>query len=227
MTALIHSHFSPSSPGLTVMTASALPIYLASKSPRRSELLRQIGVRFDLLLLRGDGSRAIDVSELVHPGEAAQPYVARVAQEKADFAWQVMQWRSLAPRPVLAADTSVVIDGIILGKPADAVEATAMLQLLSGRTHQVLTALALRHGALPEQIEQTMQVSEVSFGVLSQQMIAAYCKTQEPYDKAGGYGIQGIAACFIERIAGSHSGIMGLPLFETAQLLRRAGIPTL
>ena len=199
-------------------------IYLASKSPRRGKLLRQIGVRFDLLLLRSDGSRAIDVSELIHPGEAAHAYVARVAQEKADFAWRAMQLRKLPPRPVLAADTSVVVDGAILGKPADATEATAMLQLLSGRTHQVLTALALRHGNM---VEQVTQVSEVDFCVLSPQMIAAYCKTQEPYDKAGGYGIQGLAACFIARIEGSHSGIMGLPLFETAQLLRRAGIPIL
>ncbi len=206
------------------MTASASSIYLASKSPRRSELLRQIGVRFDLLLLRSDGTRAIDVSEIVHTDEAASAYVARVAQEKADFAWQAMQWRNLAPRPVLAADTSVILDGEILGKPADAAEATAMLARLSGRKHQVLTALALRHG---DRIEQMTQVSEVSFGALSEAMIAAYCQAQEPYDKAGGYGIQGMAACFIERIEGSHSGIMGLPLFETTQLLRRVGIAIL
>ena len=206
------------------MTASASPIYLASKSPRRSELLRQIGVRFDLLLLRSDGTRAIDVSEIVHPGEAAQAYVARVAQEKADFAWQAMQWRNLEPRPVLAADTSVILDGEILGKPADAVEATAMLRRLSGRKHQVLSALALRHD---NRIEQMTQVSEVSFGTLSEAMIAAYCQAQEPYDKAGGYGIQGMAAGFIERIKGSHSGIMGLPLFETTQLLRRVGMTIL
>jgi septum formation protein len=209
------------------MTASASPIYLASKSPRRSELLRQIGVAFDLLLLRSDGSRTIDVSEIVHPGEAAHAYVARVAQEKADFAWQAMQWRKIAVRPVLAADTSVILDGEILGKPADAVEAMAMLSRLSGRTHQVLTALALRHGDRIEQLEQTLQVSEVRFATLSQGMIDAYCATQEPYDKAGGYGIQGLAACFIERIEGSHSGIMGLPLFETTQLLRRAGMSIL
>jgi septum formation protein len=206
------------------MTADFPSIYLASKSPRRGDLLRQIGVRFDLLLLRSDATRTIDVSEIVHPGEAARAYVARVAQEKADFAWQAMQWRNLAPRPVLAADTSVIVDGEILGKPADAVEAMAMLARLSGRTHQVLTALALRHG---ETTQQVTQMSEVSFGVLSPQMIAAYCATQEPYDKAGGYGIQGMAACFIERIEGSHSGIMGLPLFETAQLLHRCGIPVL
>ncbi len=209
------------------MTASVSSIYLASKSARRGELLRQIGVRFDLLLLRSDGARAIDVSEIVHTDEAAPAYVARVAQEKADFAWQAMQWRNLAPRPVLAADTSVILDGEILGKPADAAEATAMLARLSGRKHHVLTALALRHGDRIEQLEPALQISEVSFGVLSPQMIAAYCATQEPYDKAGGYGIQGIAACFIERIEGSHSGIMGLPLFETTQLLRRAGISTL
>jgi septum formation protein len=206
------------------MTACVPSIYLASKSPRRGDLLRQIGVRFDLLLLRSDGSRAIDVSEVVHANEAAPAYVARVAQEKADFAWQAMQWRKLEVRPVLAADTSVIVDGAILGKPADAVEAMAMLARLSGRTHKVLTAIALRHG---ETTQQVTQMSEVSFGVLSQPMMAAYCATQEPYDKAGGYGIQGMAACFIARIEGSHSGIMGLPLCETAQLLRRAGIPIL
>ena len=195
-------------------------IYLASKSPRRRELLRQIGVEFELLMLRSDGPRGADVSEIVHPGEAAQAYVARVAHEKAAFAWNVVQLRRMAPRPVLAADTSVVIDGEILGKPGSPAEAAAMLGRLSGRTHQVLTAIAVHHKNMAEQIT---QVSQVRLATLSAAAIAAYCATQEPYDKAGGYGIQGPGALFIEHIEGSHSGIMGLPLFETAQLLRLAG----
>jgi len=128
----------------------------------------------------------------------------------------------MAPRPVLSADTTVTIDGQILGKPANAAEATAMLQQLSGRTHQVLTAIAVQSASFSAQIT---QVSEVRFGVLSPAAIAAYCASPEPYDKAGAYGIQGPAAAFIEHIAGSHSGIMGLPIYETVQLLRQAGLP--
>ena len=199
-------------------------IYLASKSPRRRELLRQIGIEFELLMLRNNGPRGPDVSEIVNPGEAPPDYVARVAHEKAAFAWSVVQTRRMTPRPVLAADTSVVIDGEILGKPGSPAEAMAMLQRLSGRTHQVLTAIAVHHTNMTEQIT---QVSEVRFAKLSTALIAAYCATPEPYDKAGGYGIQGAAALFVEHIEGSHSGIMGLPLFETASLLRRAGFPLL
>ena len=128
----------------------------------------------------------------------------------------------MAPRPVLSADTTVTIDGAILGKPANPAEATAMLQQLSGRTHQVLTSIAV---ASPDFSGQITQVSDVRFGVLSPAAIAAYCATAEPYDKAGGYGIQGPAAQFIEHISGSHSGIMGLPIYETVQLLRQAGLP--
>jgi septum formation protein len=207
-----------------MMIAPTAQIYLASKSPRRRELLRQIGVDFESLILRSAGQRGPDVSEIVHPGEAAPDYVARVANEKAAFGWAVLLQRGLVLRPVLAADTSVVIDGDILGKPANPDQATAMLERLSGRTHQVLTALAVHHEG---GIEQVTQVSDVRFGILSPSAIKAYCATQEPYDKAGGYGIQGAAALFVEHIQGSHSGIMGLPLFETAQLLRRAGIPIL
>ena len=199
-------------------------IYLASKSPRRRELLRQIGVEFELLLLRGDSPRGADVSEIVYADEPATDYVARVANEKAAFAWNAVQQRRLTLRPVLAADTTVMIDGVILGKPAGTAEAIAMLEQLSGRTHQVLTSIAVHYLEMAQQIT---QVSEVKFGVLSRATIAAYCATSEPYDKAGGYGIQGSAARFIERIDGSHSGIMGLPLFETAQLLRKAGLPLL
>jgi septum formation protein len=197
-------------------------IYLASKSPRRRELLRQIGIDFELLLLRSDGPRGADVTEEVLPGEAPLDYVARVAREKAAFAHGLVLQRHLKQRAVLSADTTVTIDGDILGKPANANEAIAMLQQLSGRTHQVLTSIAVCHGDFAGHIT---QVSDVRFGVLSPAAIAAYCATQEPYDKAGGYGIQGPAAQFIEHIAGSHSGIMGLPLYETAQLLRQAGLP--
>ena len=196
-------------------------IYLASKSPRRRELLRQIGVEFELLMLRNDGPRGPDVTETIHPGEPAADYVARVCREKAAFAWSMVQSRRLPARPVLAADTTVTIDGDILGKPASKTEAIAMLERLSGRTHQVLTSVAVHH---QDMIEQVTQVSDVRFATLSAASIKAYCATQEPYDKAGGYGIQGLAALFVEHIDGSHSGIMGLPLYETATLLRKAGI---
>jgi septum formation protein len=196
-------------------------IYLASKSPRRRELLRQVGVEFELLSLRADPGRGPDVSEAEHPGEAPLDYVARVAREKGAFAWKVLALRRMPLRPVLSADTTVTIDGQILGKPANAEEAIAMLERLSGRTHQVLTSVALHHIDLAEQVT---QVSNVRFASLSLDTIKAYCATSEPYDKAGAYGIQGLAALFIEHIEGSHSGIMGLPVFETAQLLRKAGV---
>ncbi|HBI69708.1 MAG TPA: septum formation inhibitor Maf [Massilia sp.] len=195
-------------------------IYLASKSPRRRELLRQVGIDFDLLSLRNDPARGIDVPEDVFEGELAQDYVVRVALEKGAFAWKVLQQRRQPLRPVLTADTTVTIDGDILGKPADLAEARAMLEQLSGRTHQVLTTVAVHYTDMAEHVT---QVSNVRFAKLTAQQIAAYCATSEPYDKAGGYGIQGLAALFIEHIEGSHSGIMGLPIFETAVLLRKAG----
>ena len=196
-------------------------IYLASKSPRRRELLRQVGVEFELLSLRSDPTRGADVSEVERPGESPLDYVARVAREKGAFAWNVLHLRRMPLRPVLSADTTVTIDGEILGKPADQAEAAAMLERLSGRTHQVLTSVALHYIDIAEQVT---QVSNVRFAKLSPATIKAYCATPEPYDKAGAYGIQGLAALFIEHIEGSHSGIMGLPVFETAQLLRKAGV---
>lgn len=196
-------------------------IYLASKSPRRRELLRQVGVEFELLTLRSDPVRGPDVSEDPHPDEDPNVYVARVAKEKGAFAWKVLQQRRQALRPVLTADTTVTIDGLILGKPENMDEAVAMLERLSGRTHQVLTSVAVHHLDMAEQVT---QVSNVRFARLSPAAIKAYCSTPEPYDKAGGYGIQGAAALFVEHIEGSHSGIMGLPLFETANLLRKAGL---
>ena len=196
-------------------------IYLASKSPRRRELLRQIGVHFEILLLRDDATRVTDVSEAVLPNEAPRDYVRRVTNEKAATAWNMMLLRKLPVRPVLAADTTVVLNGEIFGKPATRNEAQAMLTSLSGQTHQVFTSIAVQ---FHEQLRECTQVSDVTFCKLTQQQINHYCDTQEPYDKAGGYGIQGSAARFISHIAGSYSGIMGLPLFETVQLLAESGI---
>src|SRR5690606_8097258 len=196
-------------------------IYLASKSPRRRELLRQIGIDFELLLLRDQTPRGPEVSEEVLPGEKAEDYVARVTLEKAQFAQKTMWWRKLPSRPILAADTTVVLDGRILGKPANEAEAIAMMRALSGRTHQVLTHVAVLH---EDRTHQLTQRSDVAFAALSDETIRAYCATAEPYDKAGGYGIQGQAALFIQDIAGSYSGIMGLPLYETGQLLKQAGL---
>ncbi|WP_293778225.1 Maf family protein [uncultured Oxalicibacterium sp.] len=203
------------------MKIPAPKIYLASKSPRRRELLRQIGVEFELLMLRDQSPRGPEVSEVVLPNEPAEDYVARVTLEKAQFARQTMLWRKLPARPILAADTTVVIDGRILGKPTDEAEAMAMMQQLSGRTHQVLTHVAVLHDDRTYQITQR---SDVTFATLSDDRIRHYCATAEPYDKAGGYGIQGQAALFITDIAGSYSGIMGLPLYETGQLLKQAGL---
>jgi septum formation protein len=203
------------------MISAQNKIYLASKSPRRRELLRQVGIDFELLLLRDALPRGPDVSEIVLPGELPDTYVARVTQEKASTAWNILQMRRLPLRPVLAADTTVVLGQQILGKPGSPAEAFAMLKQLSGNTHRVLTSLAVHHQGDNFHCTQT---SEVTFSSLSEQQILDYCATPEPYDKAGGYGIQGMAARYISHISGSYSGIMGLPLFETTLLLRQAGI---
>ncbi len=147
-------------------------IYLASKSPRRRELLRQIGVEFELLMLRDGGARDGAVSEVPHANEAPADYVARIAREKAESGWAALAWRKLPQRPVLAADTTVTIDGRILGKPADTSEAIGMLQSLSGRTHQVLTSVAVMAN---DKLIQTTQSSDVTFGELSEQLLRAYC----------------------------------------------------
>jgi septum formation protein len=200
------------------MKQSIRKIYLASKSPRRRELLRQVGIEFELLL------NDIEVNEDVQAGEAPYDYVARVTRDKAERAHQTMMRRQLPARPVLAADTTVIVDTEILGKPADMQDAIRMMRRLSGRTHQVLTSVAV---AYEDKLWQITQSSDVEFAALSDDAIVAYCDTPEPYDKAGGYGIQGPAAVFITHIAGSYSGIAGLPLFETVQLLQQAGVHTL
>lgn len=198
-------------------------IYLASKSPRRRELLRQIGVNFDVLTFRA-GARGddADVDETPIAGEAVDHYVERLALAKAEAGVRRVLWRRLLARPVLAADTTLELDGEIIGKPRDAADAHAILARLSGRQHRVLTAVAISDG---ERTRSRLSVSEVRFRTLSEHDIRRYVATGEPMDKAGAYGIQGHAAVFIEEIRGSYSGIMGLPLFETAALLEIFGYP--
>jgi septum formation protein len=204
------------------MSVSDKRIYLASRSPRRRDLLKQIGVPFELLLLREDLRRGADVDETPLPEESPGVYVLRVAGAKANMAVRQIALRGLPQKPALAADTTVVFDGAVLGKPEDAEHAARILRALSGREHQVLTAVAV---ALRDRVETQISVSSVWFRELSDADIRRYCATGEPLDKAGAYGIQGRAGAFVTRIAGSYSGIMGLPLAETAELLERFEIP--
>ena len=197
-------------------------IYLASQSPRRRELLKQVGINFEMLLLRSDLRRMVDVDETPHAGELPDEYVRRICKNKARAGWDARQFRNLPPFPVLAADTTVTLDGNILGKPRDREDAAAMLRQLSGRQHQVLSAVA---AALDERIEMRMSTTNVTFVALSEERIHRYLLTNEGHDKAGAYGIQGHAGAFVQRIEGSYSGVMGLPLFETVELLRVFGYP--
>ena len=197
-------------------------IYLASRSPRRRELLKQMGVPFELLLLREDLRRGADVDETPLPDESPGVYVLRVARAKVNMAVRQIAYRGLPQKPVLAADTTVVFDDRIIGKPENADQATRILRALSGREHQVLTAVAL---ALREQVETQISVSSVWFNELTDTDIRRYVETGEPLGKAGAYAIQGRAGAFVTRIAGSYSGIVGLPLVETAELLKRFDIP--
>lgn len=196
-------------------------IYLASTSPRRQELLHQIGVRFELLL--PDPHEDAESLEALQAGESPTNYVHRVTMAKARAAADRLTRRGLPPAPILAADTTVAIGGTILGKPSDDDDARRMLALLSGRTHRVLTAIAVVRGS---RIECRISVSRVCFGRMTRADIDRYVATGEPLGKAGGYAIQGMAARFVRRIEGSHSGIMGLPLFETARLLRADANPS-
>lgn len=186
-------------------------IILASGSPRRRELLDQIGVSYRV--------QAADIDETPLPGEAAQTYVQRIAAAKSECIRRLNPENEL----VLAADTSVVLAGTIMGKPVDRDDAIAMLSQLSGRSHRVYSAVSLR-GA---QHWQALNITEVRFRTLTQQEIEAYWRTGEPHDKAGAYAIQGIGGQFVEYIAGSFSGVVGLPLFETSALLAQAGIAIL
>ena len=194
-------------------------IYLASQSPRRSQLLTQIGVAHELLL--PDPAEDAESLEAIHGGEAPGRYVARVTGLKLDAAVVRLKRLGLPAAPVLCADTTVALGREILGKPEDEADARRILQQLSGQTHRVLTAVAIQSGR-----KRVTAVSEswVRFAVMTPAQIKAYVASGEPMGKAGAYGVQGRAASHIEQIRGSYSGIMGLPLFETASLLRSVGI---
>ena len=195
-------------------------VFLASKSPRRSELLRQIGVAHESIA--ADAGRGMaEVDETPQPGEAPDAYVLRLARGKAKAGWDHLSVERSPPHPVIAADTTVAVDGRILGKPGSDVEARAMLSALSGRTHQVFTAVAV---ASTSGIGVALSVSSVTMREISNDEVGRYVALGESGDKAGAYAIQGHAAMFIERIEGSYSGVMGLPLFETANLLTAAGL---
>lgn len=185
-------------------------LLLASASPRRRELLTQVGIEFELV--------SVDTDETPLAGERPDHYVVRVARQKAE-AGRALHLAD--PRPVLGADTAVVIDGAILGKPTGEQHAAEMLTRLSGCTHQVISVVALAWGGGPAgQLTTGISISEVTFRQITRAEIAAYWQTGEPQGKAGGYAIQGIAAGFIKHLSGSYSGVMGLPLFETVQLLQ-------
>ena len=193
-----------------------IALYLASQSPRRRELLTQVGISFDVL--------SVDIDETVKDNEEPNDYVIRLAKEKALAGRQRLTQDSKA---VLGSDTSVVIDGQILGKPKNAAEAKKMLALLSGKIHQVMTAVALATqdtNSSQAELSSVFSVSDVTFKVLSNKEIDEYLLTGEYVDKAGSYAIQGLAAAFITHLSGSYSGVMGLPLYETVELLNKAGI---
>lgn len=192
-------------------------IYLASASPRRHELLQQIRIPHQVL----DVPSPPGEDEPMHENESAAAYVRRTARDKALRAISWIAARSLPPRPILSADTTVILDQAVLGKPADLAEAHSMLERLSGHTHEVHTAIVLAHRG---QLYEDVSITTVRMKELSQAEIEAYCQTDEPLGKAGSYGIQGAAAIFIEHISGSYTGVMGLPLFETHRLLTRAGL---
>ncbi len=193
-------------------------IYLASQSPRRRQLLDQLGMRFELLL-PGDDEDA-EALEAVLPGELPEAYVARVTEAKLDAALLRLAARGLPAAPVLCSDTTVALDQLILGKPVDAEDAFATLSLLSGRRHRVITAVAV---GTPDRRSSVLNISEVEFAPVPAEQLRRYVASGEPFGKAGSYAIQSQAAAWISSIHGSYSAIMGLPLYETAQLLQPWG----
>lgn len=198
-------------------------LYLASKSPRRRELLASMGVTdIEILTLGKAQLTAYEGDEVQHEGESPADYVVRTASDKAQLALARIRSEGLAVAPVLAADTVVNCNGKVLGKPADKAEAREFMKQLSGNTHEVRTAVVLATVDSPVKI--AVSVSQVRFTRMTDEQIESYISLDEPYDKAGGYGIQGMAGQYIEHIAGSYTGIMGLPVFETAKLLRDLGI---
>jgi septum formation protein len=209
---------------IDVVPAERPSVYLASKSSRRQELLRQLGVDFTQLLMREAAGRPRDIVETPRKDEPPLEYVKRVSRTKASVGWHLMGRRGLTPKPILAADTEVVFDGAVLGKPSDAAAAVEILRRLSGQTHQVSTAVAVRWN---KEINIVVSSSRVSFRALTHDEIERYVATGEPFDKAGAYAIQGRGAAFVSHLEGSYSGVMGLPLFETAELLAKIGFPVL
>lgn len=188
-----------------------MELVLASASPRRKQLLEQIGVSCQI--------RPVDICEAVQPGESPHAYVERLALEKAQTCMDLLNRSEVV---VLGSDTAVVVDNHILGKPVDEEDAVRMLTQLSGRTHQVMTSVGLV-STTQKQVE--VVVTDVRFREISEAEIRAYWQTGEPADKAGSYGIQGLAAVFVEQMKGSYSAVVGLPLAETAQMLSKAGVP--
>ncbi|WP_116521358.1 Maf family protein [Achromobacter insuavis] len=201
------------------MTDASSParLYLASASPRRRELLTQIGLAHEVLRVPAPPGE----DEPQHPGESAADYVQRTARDKAERGRDWLRAQALPALPLLAADTTVILDGQVLGKPADRDDAIRILQALSGQTHQVHTAVALWTG---DRLLEAVSITHVRMRPLELDEIARYCDSGEPYGKAGAYGIQGLAGTFVANIDGSYTGVMGLPLFETANLLRAAGL---
>jgi septum formation protein len=191
-------------------------IYLASQSPRRSQLLTQLGIAHELLLATAEED-AESLEEHI-PGESPMNYVQRVTRLKLDAAIRRLQARGLPMAPVLCADTTVALGDTIYAKPADAEDAVRMLTALSGQTHVVLTSVAI---GTADQVEQACSMSDVTFAAMTDAEIRAYVASGEPMGKAGAYAVQGLAAAYISRINGSYTGIMGLPLYETAQLLKK------
>jgi len=192
-------------------------LYLASRSPRRRELLKQIGIKFDPLLLRLATPRGPDVDESQHAGESCADYVERTAREKAAFGLDVLRMRSMLYRPVLSADTIVIVDETVLAKPANVEQAREFMRKLSGRTHEVRTSVAL---AMEGSLTNATSVSQVTLRALGKDEIERYCATSEPYDKAGGYAIQGLASRFVTRIVGSYSNVVGLPVALVHEMLK-------
>ena len=195
-------------------------IYLASRSPRRRELLKQIGVNFEVVQFRQYLARGADVDEASLAGEPPEGYVKRIACAKTEAGWLCLVQRRLRRFPVLAADTTVALEGKIIGKPVNRDHVVAMLSELSGREHSVFTTVAMK---FEDKTDLSLSTTLVRFKQLAEEEIRHYAATSEALDKAGGYAIQGLAAAFVAGIDGSYSGVMGLPLFETAQLLREFG----
>mgnify|MGYP000566093821 FL=1 len=196
-------------------------IYLASRSLRRRELLKQIGVKYKILLMRETLSRPVDIDEAPLPNESPTDYVHRIVHTKAEEGWQRLIQRGLPLFPVLVADTVVTIEGRMFGKPTSLTHAEEMLSALSGRTHQVLTAIAL---IIEDNIQVRLSTTSVRFREISEQEIRACLSDGKYIEMAGAYAIQGISAAFIAEISGSYSGVMGLPLFETNEILEESGI---